>query len=69
MLSDGQSLQALLDASNTDVKLLESVELASVGDDFGRFYDAKVRGVQTDFVSLENGAEAMFMRAGDLARD
>ena len=49
--------------------MLEGTNLASPADEFGQFYDAKVKGVKSDFVRLENGAEALFIRSGDLAID
>ena len=62
-------MDQLLDASNLEVNMLEELNLASVGDEFGQFYHEMVRGVKQDMITLENGAEAMFLRSGDLASD
>ena len=59
----------MLDASNLDVHLLEGLDLSSAGDEFAQFYSERVQGVRYDMITLENGAEAMFMRYGDLAAD
>ena len=59
-------MQELLDANNLEVNLLEELDLASPGDEFGHFYNERVRDVRQDLICLENGAEAMFLRPGDL---
>ena len=59
-------MEELLDANNLDVNLLEELNLESPGDEFGHFYSDSVRNVRQDFICLENGAEAMFLRPGDL---
>ena len=40
--------------------------MLSKDDEFAREYDAKVKGYKSDIIKLENGAEALFLRAGDL---
>ena len=49
--------------------MLEELNLASPGDEFGQFYHDMVRGIKQDMLALENGAEAIFLRSGDLASD
>lgn len=49
--------------------LLEELDLSSQTDEFSQFYANKVNNVRQDIVRLENGAEAMFLRSGDLASD
>jgi len=49
--------------------MLEELDLASSGDEFGQFYHNQAQGIKQDTFTLENGAEAMFMRSGDLASD
>ena len=41
----------------------------SQDDEFAKLFDAKVKGYKRDIIKLENGAEACFMRAGDLDKD
>ena len=53
---------------NLEINLIEKLDLLSRDDEFSRKYDAKVKGYQSDFITLENGAEAMFVRPGDLDR-
>jgi len=65
-MAEGQSLDELIDGNNLDVKLLEELDLTASGDEFGQWYSDKVKGLRTDMVTLENGAEAMFYRPGDL---
>jgi len=66
---EGQTVDQLLQMSNLEVNMLEKLCLASAGDEFGQFYHEKVQGVQQDIFALENGAEAMLLRSGDLASD
>ena len=54
--------------TNLEINLLEKVDLLSKDDEFSRMYDAKVKGYKSDIITLENGAEALFVRAGDLDR-
>ena len=42
ILQDGQSISDLLDASNLKVHLLEEINFASPGDEFGQFYNEQV---------------------------
>ena len=46
ILDEGQSVEELLNASNLEVNLLEGLDLASPGDEFGNFYNEQVRGVR-----------------------
>jgi len=69
ILTEGQTVDQLLQMSNLEVNMLEKLCLASAGDEFGQFYHEKVQGVQQDIFALENGAEAMLLRSGDLASD
>lgn len=56
----------MLDAANLEVNLLEEIDFESAGDEFGQFYAEKARNTTYDMIKLENGAEAMFLRSGDL---
>ena len=69
VLAEGQTLDQLLDVSNLEVNKLEELSIASAGDEFGQFYHDTVRGIKQDIFTLDNGAEAMFLRSGDLASD
>lgn len=46
--------------------MLEKLDIAANGDEFGQWYSDKVSGLSYDMVTLENGADAMFLRPGDL---
>ena len=66
--TNAASLDALLAEDNIETKLVEQLTLDSPaqGDDFHRFYAEQVAAVQHDYVNLDNGAEALFMRPGNL---
>ena len=48
------------------MNLLEEVSFGGEGDEFGQFYKDQVANVQHDIIKLDNGADALFLRRGDL---
>ena len=64
--AEGQTVGSLVGEANLEVNLLEKLDLLSGDDAFARIFDAKVKGYKRDMLKLDNGAEAMFVRAGDL---
>ena len=67
--SEGQTLDSLVSETNLEVNFLEKLDLLSQDDVFAQNYAAKVNGYNCDLLTLENGAEATFIRAGDLDKD
>ena len=66
--TNADSLDALLAEDNLDVNLVDYLNLDSAvsTDDFHRFYAEQVAAVKHDYVKLDNGAEALFLKPGNL---
>ena len=52
--------------SNLEVNLLETTSMLTGDDSFSKRFASTLKGLKSEIVTLENGAEAMLVRSGTL---
>ena len=63
------SLAELVAEDNKEYVLIEKLDLSEDKSDFGKHFADEVNNIKSDIIKLENGAEAAFVRSGNLSKD